>query len=60
MATHYRGQRIDELLDEVARYEKSLNARDDKEPDPQVAQAWTALALAKAKLTALQGESNDN
>ena len=49
-------QRIKELLDDINRYEKALNAHDDREPDTKVALAWTTLAIAKAKLMALKGE----
>jgi len=57
MATHYKGERITELLNIIAQTEKKLNdlgivgARED------LAQAYTTIAIAKAKLTALQGES---
>lgn len=62
MATHYKGQRIDELLGEIATLESKLNEMMDNEPikDDEIiykfAGAYTPLILAKAKLTALQGE----
>jgi hypothetical protein len=65
MATHYRGERIDELLGEIATLEQKLNELMDNEPvkDEEViykfAGAYTPLIIAKAKLKALQGESND-
>ena len=62
MATHYKGQRISDLLDEISRYEEKLARAgesmrdDDAELIIRSADAWTALVLAKAKLTALQGD----
>ena len=66
MATHYKGQRITELLNLIAEMEKKLNDEvginylTGEEFDPQavkeLALGYTSLALAKAKLTALQGE----
>ena len=62
MATHYKGQRIDELLDEITRYERKLAEVGERlnESDAELihrsANAWTALVLAKAKLTALKGD----
>jgi len=60
MATHYRGERIEELLEIIKEMENRLNAI---EADPfsqaqhtELAQGYTTLALAKAKLTSLQGE----
>jgi hypothetical protein len=62
MTTHYKGQRISELLELVTEMEgrlKLLTA--DSNPFSlaqyeEVAQGYTSLALAKAKLTALQEE----
>jgi hypothetical protein len=62
MKTHYKGQRISELLELVTEMEgrlKLLTA--DSNPFSlaqyeEVAQGYTSLALAKAKLTALQEE----
>jgi hypothetical protein len=62
MKTHYKGQRISELLELVTEMEgrlKLLTA--DSSPFSlaqyeEVAQGYTSLALAKAKLTALQEE----
>jgi hypothetical protein len=63
MTEHYKGQRITELLEVIAEMEKRLRdiTADNTEPFSlaqyeQVAQGYTSLALAKAKLTALQGE----
>lgn len=64
MTQFYRGERIAELLDLVAQIEqrlKLLTAETDHNPFSmaqyeEVAQGYTSLALAKAKLTALQGE----
>lgn len=64
MTTHYKGQRISELLELIKVMEQRLRAlTSDTEHNPfshaqyeEVAQGYTSLALAKAKLTALQGE----
>lgn len=60
MATHYKGQRIDELLGEIATIEAKLNqAKASVDADEDLVNystAWTAITLAKAKLTALQGD----
>jgi len=65
MTTHYRGQRITELLEVIAEMEQRLRLLTaDNHHNPfsmaqyeEVAQGYTSLALAKAKLTALQGEA---
>ena len=56
MATHYKGERITELLNIVASMEKKLNGLGITEPNQELAQAYTTITIAKAKLTALQGE----
>lgn len=64
MATHYKGGRITELLEHITEMELRLKAimnTEDFEPFSlaqyeEVAQGYTSLALAKAKLKALQGE----
>ena len=62
MATHYKGERIADLLQIIAEMEQRLRLL-TADTDPfslaqyeEVAQGYTSLALAKAKLTALQGE----
>jgi hypothetical protein len=66
MTDYYKGNRIDELLEIVGEMEKRLKAL-TADADPiqnpfsmaqyeEVAQGYTSLALAKAKLKALQGE----
>jgi hypothetical protein len=64
MATHYKGQRITELLEDIERLTKALNDnQNDFENEAQAIraiEARTTLAIAKAKLTALQGENNAN
>jgi hypothetical protein len=62
MTTHYKGQRITELLEAIAEMEQRLKLL-TADTDPfslaqyeEVAQGYTSLALAKAKLMALQGE----
>lgn len=62
MATHYKGQRIDELLGEIATLQEKLDSKaeeiqpDDGEVIYKYATAYTLITLAKAKLTALKGE----
>ena len=60
MATHYKGHRIAELLDDIARLSQELEeSKEDFENETQAIraiEAETLLAIAKAKLTALQGE----
>ena len=62
MTEYYKGQRITELLELIATMEARLKTI-TADTDPfslaqyeEVAQGYTSLALAKAKLTALQGE----
>jgi hypothetical protein len=62
MTTHYKGQRISELLEAIAEMEQRLKLITSS-ADPfslaqyeEVAQGYTSLALAKAKFKALQGE----
>ena len=65
MTKYYKGERITELLDHIAQMEtrlRLLTADTDHNPFSmaqyeEVAQGYTSLALAKAKLTALQGEA---
>jgi hypothetical protein len=64
MTTHYRGERISKLLAIIGEMEQRLRlltTEGDAQPYSQaqyeeVAQGYTSLALAKAKLKALQGE----
>ena len=65
MNGYYKGQRINELLEVIAEMEvrlRLLTADTDHNPFSlaqyeEVAQGYTSLALAKAKLSALQGET---
>jgi hypothetical protein len=65
MTEYYKGERITELLEHIAQMEQRLRLLTaDNHHNPfsmaqyeEVAQGYTSLALAKAKLTALQGES---
>lgn len=61
MATHYKGHRIAELLEDIDRLSRELEeSRDSFENETQAIrgmEAETLLAIAKAKLTALQGEN---
>jgi hypothetical protein len=60
MAEYYKGERIDELLGEIATLEAKLNQASKQDMDEVVVQkfasAYAMIAVAKAKLTALQGE----
>ena len=64
MTTHYKGERIADLLEIIAQMEKRLKIITSNH-DPfsyaqyeELAQGYTSLALTKAKLTALQGEKS--
>ena len=59
MATHYKGERIDELLGEIATIQdilKSEQMATNEKEQWQVATAYMMLALRKAQLTSLQGD----
>jgi hypothetical protein len=59
MATHYRGERITDLLVRIEELTKILdeNQLANNETEAlQIVTAYADLAIAKAKLTALQGE----
>jgi len=58
MATHYKGERITELLNIIANMEKKLDNLGIAGVSPDLAQAYTTITIAKAKLTALQGEKD--
>jgi hypothetical protein len=63
MATHYKGQRISELLREIDEIKRTLddnNLATTPHEIALIADGYTKLALAKAKLTALQGDNHDN
>lgn len=60
MAEYYKGERIDELLGEIAMLQEKLKGNvelvTDMEQMIQFSRAYTMLIMAKAKLTALQGD----
>lgn len=60
MTEYYKGQRISELLKDIDRMSKALiENQGDFENETQalrIIEAQTMLTIAKAKLTALQGE----
>jgi len=59
MATHYKGERISDLLVRIEELTKILDENQLATNEIEVMQIITAyadLAIAKAKLTALQGE----
>jgi hypothetical protein len=62
MNKYYKGQRISELLVQIDELSKALaDNQSEYENETQALramEAMTTLAIAKAKLTALQGESN--
>ena len=64
MATHYKGLRITELLSQIREFQVVLELNKDSirttEDLMQYVQGESELAIMKAKLTALQGESNAN
>jgi len=60
--THYKGERITDLLQTIAEMEQRLRLL-TADTDPfslaqyeEVAHGYSSLAIAKAKLTALRGE----
>lgn len=62
MATHYKGQRIKDLLREIDEIKQTLddnNIANTPHEHLLMADGYTKLALAKAKLTALMGDDND-
>ena len=59
MTEYYKGQRISELLDMIAKLQKALD--DNREGAMgedvfRIVESESTLAIMKAKLTALQGE----
>jgi hypothetical protein len=62
MATHYKGQRISELLREIDEIKQTLDDNNLATAPHEmllIADGYTKLALAKAKLTALMGDNYD-
>ena len=60
MATHYKGERIDELLEDISTLQEVLDQNRDAGnilpfAETQVAQAYATLAWRKAQLTSLRG-----
>ena len=59
MTEYYKGQRIDELLDMIAKLQVALDANREGamgEDVFRIVESESTLAIMKAKLTALQGE----
>jgi hypothetical protein len=60
MATHYKGQRISELLKDIDRLQRELNLNGEVASSAEevvaLVEGQTTLAIAKAKLTALLGD----
>ena len=62
MATHYKGERISDLLQRIEELKAILDENQlatNADEAVQIITAYADLAISKAKLTALQGESND-
>jgi hypothetical protein len=61
MATHYKGERIEVLLREIAESQQHLDAFQELElvNTNELARGYMTLALAKAKLTSLLGDDYD-
>jgi predicted mannosyl-3-phosphoglycerate phosphatase (HAD superfamily) len=61
MSEHYKGQRISDLLAQIEELRQALQdnagAFENETQALRAIEAWTSLTIAKAKLTALQGES---
>jgi hypothetical protein len=60
MPTHYKGERIDELLKDISVWEEVLDQNRDAGnilpfADEQIAHAYATLAWRKAQLTSLRG-----
>ncbi len=61
MATHYKGERIDELLDQIAQLQMILDENqvwNNEQELVQYSRGYATLVWNKAKLKALQGDSN--
>lgn len=61
MATHYKGERIEDLLEQIQTLTDVLDQNQDAGEilplkQEQIVRAYATLAWQKAKLTALQGE----
>ena len=59
MTEYYKGQRIDELLDMIAKLQVALDANREGamgEDVFRIVESESTLAIMKAKLTALQGD----
>ena len=60
MAEFYKGQRITDLLEQVEELSRALHENEGEFENPTQAlravEAYTSLAIAKAKLTALLGD----
>ncbi len=55
MATHYKGERIDTLLKRIEELKQVLDTGTYRLTPTELTVAYTDLAIAKAKFTALQG-----
>ena len=59
MATHYKGERIEELLDQIAQLQMVLDEKQVWNTEQELvaySRGYATLVWNKAKLTALKGE----
>ena len=57
MTEYYRGERVADLLQRIEELKAIIDENAHLEPNPQImAVAYTELAIAKAKYSALRGE----
>jgi len=60
VSEYYKGQRISELLNQIKDLQEALvdnaDAFENETQALRAIEAWTSLTIAKAKLTALQGD----
>ena len=54
----YKGERISDLLKKIEVLEQTMDRLADSNDPFDVSQGYATLAIAKAKLKSLQGESN--
>jgi NifU-like protein involved in Fe-S cluster formation len=62
MATHYKGERISDLLARIEELTKILDENQlatNETEALQIVTAYADLAIAKAKLTALRGDDDE-
>lgn len=55
----YKGERISDLLKKIEILERTMDSLADSNNPFDVSQGYATLAIAKAKLKSLQGETNE-